>query len=451
MSLFNNFVDFFGVFARRCKMHISQRPIAVILGGGAGTRLFPLTRERSKPAVPIAGKFRLIDIPISNCLNSEIYHSFVLTQFNSGSLNQHISQTFPIPHFLGGFVEVLAATQTADNTQWYQGTADAVRQNLWYILREARFRGIKKILILSGDHLYRMDYRNLLKFHDERNADISVAVLLVPREDVSGFGILQVDQNLEIARFVEKPQDHELIESLRVEGSFADIQIPPERPFLASMGIYVFNIDTLEEILEGTDFNDFGKEILPSVLGQKKMFAFPFNGYWRDIGTIRSYYQANMEMCEPVPDFDFFPENAPFYTNNRYLEPSKICQAKVSHSLIADGVKIESGAIINRSIIGLRVIIQKNVEISESILFGNSRYDKEGDCENSPVMGVGCNSVLRRCIVDKDVCIGCDVHIEGNDDLPDGDYDNYYVREGLIILPRKTIIPHGTKIPPDPT
>ncbi len=432
-------------------MHSSQRPIAVILGGGAGTRLFPLTLERSKPAVPIAGKFRLIDIPISNCLNSEIYHSFVLTQFNSGSLNQHISQTFPIPHFLDGFVEVLAATRTSDNdqSQWYQGTADAVRQNLWYILREARLRNIRRILILSGDHLYRMDYRELLAFHEERQSDITVAVLLVPREDVSGFGILQVNSSLEIVRFVEKPQDEQLIESLRVSGSFAGIQIPPERPFLASMGIYVFNIDVLEELLDGTSYNDFGKEILPSVLGQKRMFAFPFNGYWRDIGTIRSYYQANMEMCDPVPDFDFFPENAPFYTRNRYLEPSKIYDAKISHSLIAEGSRIESGATITRSVIGLRGIIQEDVEISESILFGNSRYDEHNDCDSTPGMGVGCRSILRRCIVDKDVCIGCDVHIEGSDDLPDGDYENYYVREGLIIIPRKTIIPHGTKIPPD--
>lgn len=427
-------------------MQSFQRPISIILGGGAGTRLFPLTQDRSKPAVPIGGKFRLIDIPISNCLNSEIYHTFILTQFNSGSLNQHVSRSFPMPNFLNGFVEVLAATVTDENDEWYQGTADAVRQNLWYILRVARRRGFKQALILSGDHLYRMDYRKLLRFHEERQADISVAVLLVPPEDATGFGILQVDRDLEIVRFVEKPKDPEVLQSLRVEGEFAGIQIPPERPYLASMGIYVFDLDVLEELLEGSSANDFGKEILPNALGNKRMYAYPFDGYWRDIGTIRSYYQANLEMCAPIPEFDFFPDHSPFYTRVRSLPPAKIRKGKLDRTLIAEGVDIGENCHLKHSVIGLRAVIQKNVELEDVVLFGNTRFVNDEAPSDQPAMGIGEGSILKRCIVDKDVRIGKNVIIEGSHDLEDGDHGLFFVHDGLVIIPRKTVLPDGFRI-----
>lgn len=422
-----------------------SRPLAVILGGGAGTRLFPLTRERSKPAVPIAGKYRLIDIPISNCLNSEIYTLFILTQFNSGSLNQHISRSYAMPHFLNGGIEVLAATLTPSNPSWYQGTADAVRQNLLYIVKVARQQKADRILILSGDHLYRMDYRQLLRFHEDSHADITVSVLPVGEEDVPGFGILHVDPAMRIVRFVEKPNDPELIESLRVSGKAGTIVIPPDRPFLASMGIYVFQLDVLQAMLEGTQDNDFGKEILPTALGRYKLFAYPFDGYWRDIGTIRSYYQANLEMCALMPAFDFFPADFPFYTRVRTLPPAKIQGARVDLSLIADGARLHKGCQIRRSILGLRSIIQPRTEISEAVLFGATRYDAPNRSSSVP-LGVGEGSVLRHCIIDKDARIGREVHIQGHPSLPDQDGENFYIREGLVIVPSKAIIPDGTQI-----
>jgi len=428
-------------------------PIAIILGGGAGTRLFPLTKDRSKPAVPIAGKFRLIDIPISNCLNSDLYHIFILTQFNSGSLNQHVSRSFPIPHFMEGFVEVLAANKTSQHPDWYQGTADAVRQNLWYINRIAKQRGFEYALILSGDHLYRMDYRELFRFHLAQEADITVSVLPVSQQDAYGFGILQVNEELGITRFVEKPQDPELLDSLRVEGEVAGIQIPPDRPFLASMGIYIFKIDLLQKMLEQPD-NDFGKEVLPKAMEEGcRLFAYPFKGYWRDIGTIRAYYEANLEMCEPLPAFDFFPDAFPFHTRARSLGPAKIHKAHLDHSLLAEGVEVQAGTKIIRSIVGLRTQIGKNVEIKESILFGSMRYEAEGKElnlnkeEGYPPLGIGDNSVLRHCIVDRDVRIGKDVKIIGNTNVPDGDYGDYYIREGLVIIPRKAVIQDGREIP----
>lgn len=428
----------------------SQRSVAVILGGGAGTRLFPLTGERSKPAVPIGGKFRLIDIPISNCLNSDLYHIFILTQFNSGSLNQHISRTYSMPHFLRGVVEVLAATLTPTNPYWYQGTADAVRQNFWYIYQIAQREKAERVLILSGDHLYRMDYRQMLQFHIDRKADITVSVLPVGEEDVPGFGVLQVDDSLNIVRFVEKPKDPALIESLRVSGTFGSVRIPPERPFLASMGIYVFELSVLEKLLGIKPYNDFGKEILPEALGQYSMLAYPFEGYWRDIGTIRSYYQANLEMCDLVPGFDFFPEDSPFFTRVRSIPPAKIQGARLERSLLADGVQIEPKCKITRSILGQRLCVQQGAVLDHAILFGATRYEEKQQIpEGKPALGVGEGSVLRNCIIDKDVRIGKNVTIEGALGLPNHDDPNglYYIREGLVILPRKAVIPDGMKIP----
>jgi glucose-1-phosphate adenylyltransferase len=428
----------------------SQRAIAVILGGGAGTRLFPLTEERSKPAVPIAGKFRLIDIPISNCLNSDIFYIFILTQFNSGSLNQHVSRTYSMPHFLRGVVEVLAATLTPTNPHWYQGTADAVRQNLWYIYRIARQQGIERVLILSGDHLYRMDYRQLIGFHMEQGADITVSVLPVGEEDVRGFGILQVDEGLGIVRFVEKPKDPDLIHSLRASGSFGGLTIPAERPFLASMGIYVFELEVLKRMLESTTSNDFGKDILPAALGNSKMLAYPFDGYWRDIGTIRSYYQANLDMCDLVPSFDFFPEDSPFFTRVRQIPPAKIRGARLERSLLADGIRLGEGCRLTRSILGQRLIVEGGVTLDHAILFGATRYEEEDERPlDIPSLGVGEGSTLRYCIIDKDARIGKNVVIEGSTKL--ADYDDpegkYYIRDGLVIVPRKGIIPDGTRLP----
>ncbi|MEM1008492.1 MAG: sugar phosphate nucleotidyltransferase [Myxococcota bacterium] len=428
-----------------------QRAIAVILGGGAGTRLFPLTQQRSKPAVPIAGKFRLIDVPISNCLNSEIFHIFILTQFNSGSLNQHVSRTYSMPPFMQGFVEVLAATLTPNNPNWYQGTADAVRQNLWYLLRLAQREKAKRVLILSGDHLYRMDYRKLIQFHMEHEAEITVSVLAVDRDDVPGFGIVQVSPELEVVRFVEKPRDPELIDSLRFTGSAGEISVPKERPFLASMGIYVFEVDVLQKLLESTEDNDFGKEVLPKALGKQRMFAYPYDGYWRDIGTIRSYYQANLEMCDFLPQFDFFPSESLFYTRVRQIPPAKIQQAKMERVLLSDGVRVGRGCEISHSALGQRLMVHEGARLERAVLFGGTRFERgyESNTSDLPRMGIGEGSSLKNCIVDKDVRIGRDVVIEGAEHYPDFDdpQGRYYLRDGLVIVPRKAVIPDGMQIP----
>ena len=427
-------------------------PTAVILGGGAGKRLYPLTKHRSKPAVPVGGRFRLIDIPISNCLHSEVYHVFVLTQFNSASLNRHIVRSFQMPEFLDGFIEVLAAAPTPGSEDWYRGTADAVRRNLWRILRACKRRGTREVLILSGDHLYRMDYRVFTEFHRERGAEISVAMQPVGEEAVADLGIAAVDSSLEIKRFVEKPQERAEIESLRITAQEAGgFPIEPSKPFLASMGIYVFNVDVLEELLESTEHLDFGSQVLPAAVGRYRLMAYPFKGYWEDIGTIGAFYRANLAMCDPWPSFDFFPDPRPFFTRGRSLPPAKVNEAEVDRSHLAEGALIGNGAKIRNSIVGLRQPIGDGAVVEDSVLFGCDYYQWERRLDPNRrhphiPLGIGKGSVLKGCIVDKDARIGRDVTINNDGGVERADGEGYFIRDGVVVVPKNSVIPDGFRL-----
>ncbi len=418
--------------------------VAVIMGGGAGTRLFPLTKDRSKPAVPLGGKYRLVDIPISNCINSELRRIFVLTQFNSSSLHRHIQDAYRFDVFAPGFVEILAAQQTPDRTDWYQGTADAVRQNL----RQLNNYPHKLVLILSGDQLYRMDFRAVMEQHLETGADATVATIPVARSEASGLGIMQVASDKRITRFVEKPKDAASLDSLRVDwdalgGSLTDVN--PDS-LLASMGIYVFNREVLSEALAGPEA-DFGKHIIPSLIGSKKVFAYLYQGYWEDVGTIRSFYEANLDLCEPVPKFNFYDATAPIFTHARYLPGSKIIKSRIERSVIADGCVIND-AVIEHSLIGVRSRVQSGAVIRDSLLMGQDYYDTpdRDSPTGAPPMGIGYGSVIERTIVDKNARIGDGVRISPDGKPAQVDGPNFHVRDGLVIIPKNAIVPSGTVI-----
>ncbi len=424
--------------------------MAVILGGGAGTRLFPLTRHRSKPAVPLGGKYRLVDVPVSNCINSDINQIFVLTQYNSASLNRHIARTYRFSDFSSGFVEILAAEQTPDSPQWFQGTADAVRQ----MLRHIKDWKIQTLVILSGDHLYRMDYRDFLERHFQTNADVTISVVPCNRRDAEGFGLLKTDDDGRIIEFKEKPTG-EALDAMSVDTTKFGLtsQEAQERPFLASMGIYVFNYRTLVEYLEkDNSWVDFGKEIIPSAIHDKNVQAHLFNGYWEDIGTIRAFYQASLDLTAPLPKFNFFDAEAPIYTRSRQLPPSKINYCDLNEAMISDGCII-NGATIRRSIIGLRSRIDKGTNIEGTILMGSDFYQSieelQSDREKGvPHVGVGENTVIRRAIVDKNARIGSRVSLINqrgveNEDSADG---SYFIRDGIIIVTKKAVIHDGTVI-----
>ncbi|MGB5014635.1 MAG: glucose-1-phosphate adenylyltransferase, partial [Pyrinomonadaceae bacterium] len=423
---------------------------AVILGGGAGSRLFPLTSERSKPAVPLGGTYRLIDVPVSNCINSEITQIFVLTQYNSASLNRHISRTYRFSSFSTGFVEVLAAEQTKDNPEWFQGTADAVRQMLPH-LRDWR---VDTLLILSGDHLYRMDYRNFLKRHFDTGADLTVSVVPCRPDEATEFGLLKTDKNGEIVEFKEKPKGDEL-ESMRVDTTNFGLTAASaqKRPFLASMGIYVFNYAKLVELLK-TDHTwvDFGREIIPAAIEKFTVQAHLFKDYWEDIGTIRAFYEANLDLASPLPKFNFFDASAPIYTRSRYLPPSKLHGCDIDNSMVSEGC-ILNGVKLRSSIVGLRSRIDNGVDIEDSIVMGSDFLESieeiSGNIDRGvPHMGIGANTIIRRAIIDKNVRIGKNVKLlnrsgADNYDAPDR---SYYVREGIIIIPKNAVIPDGTEI-----
>ena len=424
--------------------------VAVILGGGAGSRLFPLTSERSKPAVPLGGTYRLIDVPVSNCINSEITQIFVLTQYNSASLNRHISRTYRFSSFSTGFVEVLAAEQTKDNPEWFQGTADAVRQMLPH-LRDWR---VDTLLILSGDHLYRMDYRNFLKRHFDTGADLTVSVVPCRPDEATEFGLLKTDKKGEIVEFKEKPKGAEL-ESMRVDTTNFGLSAgaAQKRPFLASMGIYVFNYSKLVELLK-TDHTwvDFGREIIPAALEKFTVQAHLFKDYWEDIGTIRAFYEANLDLASPLPKFNFFDASAPIYTRSRYLPPSKLHGCDIDNSMVSEGC-ILNGVKLRSSIVGLRSRIDNGVDIEDSIVMGSDFLESieeiSGNIDRGvPHMGIGANTIIRRAIIDKNVRIGKNVKLlnrsgADNYDAPDR---SYYVREGIIIIPKNAVIPDGTEI-----
>jgi glucose-1-phosphate adenylyltransferase len=428
----------------------AQNVIAVILGGGAGSRLFPLTRDRSKPAVPLGGKYRLIDVPVSNCINSGVSQIFVLTQYNSASLNRHISQTYRFSSFSTGFVEILAAEQRRDSPGWFQGTADAVRQ----ILPHLRDWRLEKLLILSGDHLYRMDYRKFLSRHDESGADVTVSVIPARRDEAEGFGILKTDPGGRITEFREKPQG-EALEAMRLDTSIFGLS-PEEaesRPFLASMGIYVFDYKTLVELLnEDPAAVDFGAEIIPAAIRSRHVQAFIFNDYWEDIGTIKAFYEANLDLASPLPKFNFFNAEAPIYSRSRYLPPSKVHDCDIDNTMISEGC-ILNGVFARNSIIGLRSRLDPGVRIEDSIIMGSDFYETidelRGNLDSGKInIGIGRNSIIRKAIIDKNVRIGRDVRLLNEKKLDnfDGPGGSYYIRDGIIIIPKNGIIEDGTII-----
>jgi len=428
----------------------SENIVAVILGGGAGSRLFPLTRERSKPAVPLGGKYRLIDVPVSNCINSNITQIFVLTQYNSASLNRHISQTYRFSNFSSGFVEILAAEQRKDSPDWFQGTADAVRQ----ILPHLRSWRVKTLLILSGDHLYRMDYRSFLERHFSTNADVTISVIPSKPEDAESFGLLKTDKVGKIIEFREKPKGEEL-EAMRVDTTNFGLteEESVRRPYLASMGIYVFNYEKLIELLAADESAvDFGGELIPAAINKYNVQAHLFDGYWEDIGTIRAFYEANLDLASPLPKFNFFDTDSPIYTRSRYLPPSKIHDCDIDNSMVSEGC-ILNGVHARRSIIGLRSRIDGGVRIENCIVMGSDYYESIEEIKANiergiPHMGIGTNTTIRRAIVDKNVRIGKNVKL-----LNPGDIDNYddprgsfYIREGIIIVPKGAVVADGTEI-----
>jgi glucose-1-phosphate adenylyltransferase len=422
----------------------TESTLAIIMGGGAGTRLFPLTRERAKPAVPLGAKYRLVDIPISNCLNSGFRQVYILTQFNSESLHRHIAQSYKFDNFTKSFVEVLAAQQTPEGARWYQGTADAVRQNLRYFLE----RAYNYYLILSGDQLYQMDYRDLMTAHINTGADITLATTPVDRVAASGFGIMHSDEQRRIYRFEEKPKDPKLLEELRIPKDILnDLGRPADAElFQGSMGIYVFDRKTLIDALDNS-YDDFGKHIIPASLKKYKVFAYIFQGYWEDIGTVRAFFEANLALTDTIPPYNFFDHVNPIYTHARFLPASKVNAAQINRAIIADGCII-THANIERAVIGIRSVIETGSTIRNSILMGADFYQDEDPRPDPgrPPLGIGANCFIEGAIIDKNARIGDNVVISPAGKPENLDGDNFYIRDGVVVVPKGTVVPSGTKI-----
>lgn len=419
--------------------------MSVILGGGQGLRLFPLTKDRSKPAVPIGGKYRLIDIPITNCLRSNFNRIFVLTQFNSESLNKHIIQTYRFDNFHSGFVNILAAEQSVENTDWFQGTADAVRKNLKHILA---FKDVQYVLILSGDQIYNMDYKKLFEYHLEKNLEISISVKPVGKEETSSFGIMKVNDYL-ITDFVEKPKDEEVLSKFNsydaVIKNFPEIQ--EKKEYFASMGIYLFNVDALQDVLNSS-YTDFGKEIIPYSIKQKKVGAFFFNGYWEDVGTIRTFLNANLDFASPLPKFDLYESS--IYTHARYLPPSKLENCHIETSIISEGSIIQNATVVN-SVIGIRSIIKNQVRIENSIIMGADYYESPADIKDNKENNlndicIGENTIIKNAIIDKNSRIGKNCKIINKDNKETYDGDNYFIRNSIVIIPKNSVVKDNTEI-----
>ena len=424
-----------------------SKVLSIIMGGGQGTRLFPLTRERSKPAVPLAGKYRLVDIPISNCINSGLRRIYLLTQFNSASLHRHISQSYKFDHFNGGFVEILAAEQSFKDTSWYQGTADAVRKNLVHFLNH----DFEYALILSGDQLYRMGFSKMVQQHAASGADLTIATLPVPRDQASALGILQIDQESRVTRFVEKPTDPLALESLMVPQEFKDeLDLEPgSERYLASMGIYIFNREVLLKLLDN-DKTDFGKHIIPDAIQTHRVFSYIYQGYWEDIGTIRSYFEANLNCTSELPAFNFFDMQAPIFTRPRFLPGSKINGAEIDHAIVSDGCIINHCHIDN-SIVGVRCLVDTGSYIHRSILMGGDYFESDAMMkinaeQNRPKIGIGKNTRIENAIIDKNARIGDNCVITPNGKPENMDHELYYIRDGIVIIPKNGVIPDGTVI-----
>ncbi|HST29366.1 MAG TPA: glucose-1-phosphate adenylyltransferase [Chthoniobacterales bacterium] len=418
----------------------TQRTLAIVMGGGAGTRLFPLTKDRSKPAVPLGGKYRIVDIPISNCLNSGLRSIYVLTQFNSMSLHRHIQASYKFDNFSRSFIEILAAQQTPEGSQWYQGTADAVRQNMRYFLE----RPFDYFLILSGDQLYRMDFRALLHQHIQSGADITLATKPVKRGQVADFGIMQCGVDRRITRFVEKPKDEALLEGLEMSGELIEATGSNRdgELYQASMGIYLFNRDVLVRCLDNK-LDDFGRDVIPQSIKDQRVDAFIFNGYWEDIGTIRAFYEANLDLTDILPEYSFFEADTPIYTHPRFLPGSKVNGATLRQALISDGCII-SDAHIERSVIGIRSIIESGATIRNSVIMGADYFEEDrqpgGDV---PPIGVGRNCVVDRAIIDKNARIADGVVITPEGKPTHFDAENYFIRDGIVVVPKNAVIPPG--------
>ena len=420
---------------------VSSRCVCVILGGGVGSRLYPLTKERSKPAVPIGGKYRLIDIPISNCLNNGIDKMYVLTQYNSASLNQHIKNTFRFDHFSNAFVEILAAEQTKNNSDWFQGTADAVRQSL----RNVTINDYDYLMILSGDQLYHMNLEDFLLQHVQNNADISIATIPVVAKDATSFGIMKVAADSRIDSFIEKPSE-DILGNWKSE--VADEYTAKGKDYLASMGIYIFNKGVLAKMLdEHPETIDFGKEIIPISLEENRsVFSYQYDGYWEDIGDIGSFYNANIALTEPIPEFNLFDNHDVIYTRPRLLSPSKIWDTHIKSSIIAEGSIINAEK-IEKSVIGIRSRIGAGTTISKAYIIGNDYYQELTEmAAGEMVMGIGDNCFIERAIIDKHVYIGNNVTIIGDESLEDLQTDHYSIRKGIVAVNKNAIIPDGTII-----
>jgi glucose-1-phosphate adenylyltransferase len=428
-----------------------KKVLSIILGGGAGTRLYPLTKLRAKPAVPVAGKYRLIDIPVSNCINSEIFKIYVLTQFNSASLNRHIARTYNFTGFNEGFVEVLAAQQTPENPNWFQGTADAVRQYLW-LMEEW---DVEEYLILSGDHLYRMDYRQFIQRHKETGADITLSVIPIDERRASDFGLMKIDDSGRVIDFSEKPKG-EALRQMQVDTSVLGLskEQAQQQPYIASMGIYVFKKDVLFKLLrEGIERTDFGKEIIPDASKDYNVQAYLFDDYWEDIGTIEAFYHANLALTQqPQPPFSFYDEHAPIYTRARYLPPSKLLDCQITESIIGEGCILKNCR-IQHSVLGVRSRIESGCVIEESLLMGADFYqasvERQTNVEQGVIpVGIGTDSIIRGAIIDKNASIGHNVKIINKDNVQEADRENqgFYIRSGIVVVLKNAVIPDGTII-----
>jgi glucose-1-phosphate adenylyltransferase len=417
---------------------LGKQVLGIILGGGQGSRLYPLTESRSKPAVPIAGKYRLVDIPISNCINSEIKRMYVLTQFNSASLNRHIKNTYHFSFFSQAFVDVLAAEQTPMSDTWFQGTADAVRQSMHHFLRH----DFEYALILSGDQLYQMDYNLMVEQHVKAGAKISIATIPVNAKDATSFGILKSDDKNEVTSFIEKPEKKllpdwtsEVSDDMKSEG----------RNYLASMGIYIFNRDLLIELMKNPDTNDFGKEIIPQSLGKHKIASYQYEGYWTDIGNIDSFFEANLGLTDDIPAFDLYDKNQRIYTRARMLPTSKISGTTLNRSVIGEGCIVHA-AKIDRSVIGVRSRIGNESTVINTYMMGNDSYETLEEIDRNKtkiLMGIGERCFIKNAIIDKNCRIGDDVRINGGPHLKDKETDTYCIREGIVVIKKGATIPKG--------
>jgi glucose-1-phosphate adenylyltransferase len=425
----------------------TSNALCVIMGGGQGSRLFPLTRERSKPAVPLAGKYRIVDIPISNCINSGLRRIYILTQFNSTSLHRHISQSYKFDQFTGGFVDILAAQQTPTDASWYEGTADAVRKNLINFLNH----DFEYLIILSGDQLYRMNFAQVIAQHAESGADVTIATIPVGRNEAQSLGIMQINEERRITRFEEKPKDPAILDSLRLpQDWYAKLDIHGDRDlFLASMGIYVFNREVVRALLDNT-LTDFGKHIIPKAIQTHRVFSYVFQGYWEDIGTIRSFFEANLDLVSELPRFNFFDMSSPIFSRPRFLPGSKINGAQIDHAVVSDGCIINHAKISN-SIVGLRTIVGVGTELYRVVSLGCDYYESIDSIAHHeragiPRIGIGAGCRIENAIIDKNARVGNDVVISPAGKAENLDHPLCHIRDGVVVIPKGATIPHGTVI-----